>query len=64
LVVIKREGVKMGIFDKLFGKTKNVMLISCCVPGIERDTLIEAARLAGEYVRRFCVGVREITLFP
>jgi len=46
----------MEIFDTLFGKTKNVMQISCGVLCFERDTLIEAARLAGEYVRRFCGG--------
>jgi len=45
--------------------TRNVMLVSCGVPGIERDILIKAARLAGEYVRRFCGGsASEIEIFP
>lgn len=46
-------------------ETGNVMLISCGVPGIGRDILIEAARLAGEYVRRFCGGsASSIEVFP
>jgi DNA/RNA-binding domain of Phe-tRNA-synthetase-like protein len=46
-------------------ETINVILISCGVPGIEKEKLIEAARLAGVYVRRFCGGsASTIEVFP
>jgi len=46
-------------------ETKNVMLISCGVPGIGKEKIIETAKLAGEYVSRFCGGrVGEVELSP
>jgi DNA/RNA-binding domain of Phe-tRNA-synthetase-like protein len=41
---------------KITEKTKNVMLLVCGVPGIEEETLQNAARVALEYVTRFCGG--------
>jgi DNA/RNA-binding domain of Phe-tRNA-synthetase-like protein len=49
----------------LIGKKKEIMLISCGVPGIEKQKLVEAAQLAGEYVKRFCGGsTSSIEIFP
>ena len=40
-------------------QTKNVMLISCGVPGISPDQLKEAAEKASEFVVKFCGGTIE-----
>jgi DNA/RNA-binding domain of Phe-tRNA-synthetase-like protein len=37
-------------------ETKNLMLVSCSVPGISLDQLKEAADRASEFVARFCGG--------
>jgi DNA/RNA-binding domain of Phe-tRNA-synthetase-like protein len=41
---------------KISEKTKNVLLLVCGVPGIEKETLRNAAQVALEYVARFCGG--------
>ena len=41
---------------KITEKTKNVMLLVCGVPGIGEETLQNAARMALEYILRFCNG--------
>ena len=41
---------------KITAKTKNVMLLVCGVPGIEEEKLQNAARVALEYITRFCNG--------
>lgn len=37
-------------------ETKNLMLVSCSVPGISLDQLKEAADRASEFAVRFCGG--------
>jgi DNA/RNA-binding domain of Phe-tRNA-synthetase-like protein len=39
---------------KITEKTKKVMLLVCGVPGIEEETLQNAAQVALEYITRFC----------
>lgn len=41
---------------KVSGSTKNVLLLVCGVPEIERDVLCKAGEVAIEYVTRFCGG--------
>ena len=41
---------------KITMETENVMLLVCGVPGIEEETLENAARVAVEYIIRFCDG--------
>ena len=41
---------------KITMKTKNVVLSVCGVPGIGEETLQKAARVALEYITRFCDG--------
>ncbi|MDH5438466.1 MAG: phenylalanine--tRNA ligase beta subunit-related protein [Candidatus Bathyarchaeota archaeon] len=41
---------------KVTMKTKNVVLLVCGVPGIGEETLQKAARVALEYLTRFCDG--------
>ena len=41
---------------KISEKTKNVLLLVCGVPGIEKETLRNAAQVALEYVTSFCGG--------
>ncbi|MGQ9459659.1 MAG: B3/B4 domain-containing protein [Candidatus Bathyarchaeaceae archaeon] len=41
---------------KITGKTKNVMLLVCGVPGIGEETLQKAGQVALEYITRFCNG--------
>ena len=45
---------------KITMKTKNVVLLVCGVPGIEEETLQKAARVALEYITRFCDGKERI----
>ena len=45
---------------KITEKTKNVTLLVCGVPGIGEETLRNAARVALEYVTRFCGGEGEL----
>lgn len=41
---------------KVSGSTKNVLLLICGVPGIERDVFCKAGEVAIEHVTRFCGG--------
>ena len=41
---------------KITEETKNVLLLVCGVPGIREETLLDAARVAIEYITRFCGG--------
>ena len=41
---------------KVTAKTKNVTIVVCGVPGIPEETLVDASRVALEYVTRFCGG--------
>ncbi len=41
---------------KVTEATKNVLLLVCGVPGIPEETLLKAARVAVEYVTKFCGG--------
>jgi len=41
---------------KITEKTKNVVLLACGVPGIGEEILQNAARVALEYITRFCGG--------
>ncbi|MDH5664470.1 MAG: phenylalanine--tRNA ligase beta subunit-related protein, partial [Candidatus Bathyarchaeota archaeon] len=45
---------------KVTMKTKNVVLLVCGVPGIGEETLQKAARVALEYLTRFCDGEERI----
>jgi len=45
---------------KITEKTKNVMLLACGVPDIGEETLQKAARVALEYILRFCDGEGKI----
>jgi len=42
--------------SKVTEQTKNVALVSCGVPGLSKDKLLQAADLAIKYVVRFCGG--------
>jgi DNA/RNA-binding domain of Phe-tRNA-synthetase-like protein len=41
---------------KITDITKNVLLLVCGVPGIEEETLLEAAHVAIDYIVKFCGG--------
>ena len=41
---------------KVTEETKNIFLLVCGVPGISEETLLDAARVAIEYVTKFCGG--------
>jgi DNA/RNA-binding domain of Phe-tRNA-synthetase-like protein len=43
--------------SKITLETKEMLLLVCGVPGIDRDVLLEAGRLAVRYITRFCGGV-------
>jgi DNA/RNA-binding domain of Phe-tRNA-synthetase-like protein len=43
-------------YSRITLQTKNLMLISCGVPGISLDQLKEAVDRAAEFVVRFCGG--------
>jgi DNA/RNA-binding domain of Phe-tRNA-synthetase-like protein len=43
-------------YSRITFQTKNLMLVSCGVPGISLDQLAEAADRASEFVIRFCGG--------
>jgi len=45
---------------KITMKTKNVVLLVCGVPDIREETLQKAARVALEYITRFCDGEGKI----
>lgn len=42
--------------SKVMEETKNVLLMSCGVPGISAEDLLRGAHVAQEYVTRFCGG--------
>ena len=42
--------------SKVTEETENVALVSCGVPGLSKDKLVQAADLAAKYVTRFCGG--------
>ena len=42
--------------SKVTEQTKNVALVACGVPGLSKDTLLQAADLAVKYVTKFCGG--------
>ena len=41
-------------FSKIMPTTKNILIMSCGVPGIPWETVKEAGELAREYLERFC----------
>lgn len=41
---------------KITSETKNVLIVSCGVPGVEEERLIKAAETAVSYITRFCGG--------
>lgn len=41
---------------KITLKTRNVLLVSCGVPGIREDDLYAAGKLGADYITRFCGG--------
>lgn len=41
---------------KITEKTRDVLLLMCGAPGIEEEILMDAARVAVEYITRFCGG--------
>ncbi len=41
---------------KITNETKNILIITCGVPGISRKNLIKTAEMAGEYTVKFCGG--------
>jgi DNA/RNA-binding domain of Phe-tRNA-synthetase-like protein len=43
--------------SKLNEKTRNVLLMVCGVPGISKDSLINAKNIAVEYMTKFCGGM-------
>ena len=49
---------------KIRDKTKNVLLITCGVPGISRDKLIEAEFIATNYIIRFTGATLKERYFP
>ncbi|PVX23928.1 MAG: hypothetical protein CW691_09045 [Candidatus Bathyarchaeum sp.] len=44
---------------KVTEKTKNVTIVVCGVPGIQKETLEHASDVTEKYVRRFCGGQRQ-----
>jgi len=47
---------------KITMKTKNVVLLVCGVPGIEKQTLQKSVQVAVEYITRFCNGEGNICI--
>jgi len=46
--------------SKVTEATKNVVLLLCGVPGISEEKLVDAKRVASEYVTRFCGGTVKV----
>jgi DNA/RNA-binding domain of Phe-tRNA-synthetase-like protein len=44
--------------SKLNEKTRNVLLMICGVPGISKESLINAENIAVEYITKFCGGMK------
>ncbi len=44
-------------FSKIMTQTKQILVMSCGVPGIPLETVKEAGDLAREYLERFCKEV-------
>ncbi len=49
-----------GGYSKITAKTKNVLVLTCGVPGISPEALREAVDVATDYITRYCGGTREI----
>ena len=43
-------------FSKVTEETENILIIICGVPGIPTETLQQTAKIASEYIARFCSG--------
>jgi len=44
--------------SKLNEETKNILLMICGVPGISKESLIDAKNIAIEYITKFCGGIK------
>ncbi len=62
-IIIKDEEKLIAIYpyrdaddSKVTLETKEILLMSCGVPGITSEKLDEAVNLAGEYLARYCKG--------
>lgn len=42
--------------SKISNKTRNVLLLVCGAPGIEKETLVKAGEVALRYIMKFCGG--------
>jgi DNA/RNA-binding domain of Phe-tRNA-synthetase-like protein len=46
--------------SKVTEATRNVALLFCGVPGINRETLIDTMKITSEYVKKFCGGIVKV----